>query len=139
MPAASKDVDTNEAAGFPTWDSMVADAQSQVAAIKPYKLPLGDVELVGADGETTIEENVVLTIPCPDGVNYLTIVSGQRTGDSPRILNAMVPDSKDRAKLIAKMAGVPFPIVDVLSSTVLRHYYGLSIEVEEKAGNSPAS
>ena len=118
---------------------MVADAQSQVAGIKPYKLPLGTVELEGADGEKVVEENVVLTIPCPDGIKYLTIVAGQRSGDSPRVLNALIADPKDRAKVIAKMGGVPFPIVDVLSSKILRHYYGLSIETEVEAGNSPAS
>ena len=128
MPAVPAQSD--EAAGFPTWDSMVADAQSQVSAIKPYKLPLGTV------GD---EENVVITIPCPDGVNYLTIVAGQRSGDSPRVLNALITDPKDRATVISKMGGVPFPIVDVLASKILRHYYGLSIETEEKAGNSPAS
>ena len=132
MPASRNDVDTaiEEAAGFPTWDSMVADAQSQVDSIKPYKLPLGDVD---------DEKNVVLTIPCPDGVNYLTIVQCQRNGDSPRLLNALITNPNDRAKVIAKMGGVPFPIVDVLSSKILRHYYGLSIETEARAGNSPAS
>lgn len=121
MPAAP----SKDAATLSVWDQMVADAHSLVEEIKPFQLPLGD--------------DVVITIPCPDGANYLEIVSAQRVGDAPRILAAMIPDLDDRKKVISKMAGVPYPIVDVLSGKVLRHYYGLSIEAEEKAGNSPSS
>ena len=120
MPAAPK----TDAPGYNTWDQMVADAQSLVEEIKPFTLPLGDD---------------VIEIPCPDGVNYLTIVANQRVGNAPAILDAMIPNAEDRKKVIAKMAGVPYPIVDVLSGRVLRHYYGLSAETEEKSGNSPSS
>lgn len=121
MPAETKD----KAAGFPTWDKMVADAHSTVAEIKPYQLPLG--------------EDKVITIPCPDGINYIAIVSAQRVGNSPAILDAMIPNKADRDLVLSKMVGVPFPIVDILTGRVLRHYYGLPIEAEEKAGNSPSS
>ena len=131
MPSETK---TN----FPTWDSMVADAHASIGGIETYQLPLGDVERE-VDGETVIDENVVIEIPCPDGVNYIAIIEGQRRGDAPRIFNAMIPDREDRKKIIAKMQGVPYPIVDILTGKVLRHYYGLPIEAEEKAGNSPGS
>lgn len=133
MPAARKDTDV-VADGFSTWDSMVADAQSLMEPIKPFQLPLGDVVI---DGETI--QDVTLTVPCPDGVNYLAIVAAQRVGNAPAILDGLFPDPADRRLVIAKMSGVPYPIVDVLSGRILRHYYGLSAETEEKAGNSPSS
>lgn len=134
MPASPK----SGATKFPTWDSLVAEAQSTVEGIETYQLPLGRVErMVGR--KTVVEDDVVVEIPCPDGANYITIIQGQRVGDSPRILQAMIPDDTDRARVIAAMGGVPWPIVDVLTSKVLRHYYGLSIETEEKSGNSNGS
>lgn len=129
MPAAPK-ADTS----LSTWDQMVADAHSMVEEIGPFQLPLGDITI---DGKT--EKNVTVDIPCPDGVNYLLIVQAQRAGNVPLLLDSLIPDHEDRQRVISKMTGVPWPIVDVLAGKVLRHYYGLSIEVEEKSGNSPSS
>lgn len=127
MPAARKDVDTaldDADAGFPTWDSMVAEARSQVAEITPYRIPFGD---------KTIE------IPVPDGIRYMEIVEAQRRGNARDALLALIENDMDRAYVIAKMRGVEWPIIDVITAKALRHFYGLPIEVEEKAGNSPGS
>lgn len=121
MPAKS------DASAFPTWDSLVADA---VVDLPVYQLPLGDI------GE---EKDVVVEIPVPDGASYLRILDAQRRGDSAVILRELVKDEADRTRIVVKMAGAPFPIVDTLTGKVLRYYYGLSIVSEEKSGNSSGS
>lgn len=121
MPAKSN------APTFPTWDSLVADSQVDLPT---YQLPLGQI------GE---EKDVVVEIPCPDGASYIRILDAQRRGDSAMLLREMVKDEGDRSRIIGKMNGVPFPIVDTLTGKVLRYYYGLSIVSEEKSGNSSGS
>lgn len=111
---------------FPTWDSMVADAYSSVDAIKTYEIPFS--------------EDDVVKVPWPDGEQYVVILDGQRRGDAGQILNAMIKDDADRQHVVEKMRGVPFTIVDILTSKVIRHYYGLSLEIEAaKPGNPSGS
>lgn len=120
MPAASKPTSK-----FATWDEMVAEANSQAEGIEDYPLEMGPDD--------------VIQIPFPDGARYIAIVAAQRTGDAGGILDNLIPDKTDRLRVVTKMRGVKFPIVDVLASKVLRHFYGLPIQTEEKSGNSPGS
>lgn len=110
---------------FPTWDDLVAEATPE-QQLTPYWIPFDK------DGDG-------VSVPCPDGPQYLEIVAAQQVGDGNRILKAMISDDHDRARVIAKMRGVHFGIVDTLTSKILRYYYGLSIETEVAEGNSPAS
>jgi hypothetical protein len=107
---------------FPTWDELVAEATIDK---EPYQLPLPD--------------GTVMEIPCPSGDTYIDIVRAQRTGNAVAIFEALFPDSVEQGKMRRLFRGtkekpVHFPIIDVLSSKVLRYYYGLSIEAEE-SGN----
>lgn len=113
------------ASKYATWDEMVSEARTQVDDIGDYPLSFG------ADD--------VVNIPFPDGVRYIGIVAGQRAGDAGAIINNLIPDEADRIRVLNKMRGVPFTIVDVLASKVLRHFYGLPIQTQEKAGNSLGS
>lgn len=113
-----------KASAFPTWDDLVAESTPE-EQLAPYQLPF--------------DEGDVVTIPCPDGARYLDILHGQSTGDGRLIIESLIPDVADRTRVIDRMRGVHFGIVDTLTSKVLRYYYGLSIETEAQAGNSPAS
>lgn len=113
------------ASKYATWDEMVSEARTQVKDIGPYPLELG--------------EDDVVQIPMPDGARYIEIVTAQRFGDAGGIMDNLIPDKIDRTRVLTKMRGAPFPIVDVLASKVLRHFYGLPIRTEEQAGNSTGS
>lgn len=127
---------------FPTWDDLVGEATID---LDPYQLPLPETseEYVDAAGRKKTRTVAATTIEIPvfDGDRYMEIVQAQRVGNAAAILEAMFPDKKDltRVRLAMKASAAHFPIVDVLASRVLRYFYGLSIETEEKAGNSQAS
>jgi hypothetical protein len=113
---------------FPGWDELAAEATrtaETAGSMEPYQLPL--------------DENDIVEIQRFDGESYLRFIDSQRRGDVVGLMEAMFPDDKTRARVAAKMKGVPFEIVDTLGNKVLRHFYGLSISTEEKSGNSPAS
>lgn len=113
---------------FPGFEDLLAEAQrtSETAGkTEPYELPFG-------------EDDVVL-IERFDADTYLDFIDAQRRGDSAAIMVAMFPDKKVRERVRIKMRGAPFEIVDVLATKVIRHFYGLSIETEERSGNSGAS
>lgn len=110
---------------FPTWEELVAEANEDAAQVDPYQIPIG--------------ENDVIIVPFPDGPRYMEILQGQRYRDAKMIIENLIPDAHDRARIIAKMRGVHFNIIDVLSSKILRHYYGLGVTSEAAEGNSPAS
>lgn len=113
-----------------TWDEMVAEANAD-EGIPVFELPLGKK----ANGEDDVIE-----IPCPSGDSYMNIVQGQRTGDIKLIFENLILDQTDRIRLRTKMKNAGFRIVDVLTSEVLAHYFGLTgVEDEADEGNSPAS
>lgn len=110
-----------------TWDQMVAEANAD-EGIPVFELPLSD------------KAGDVVVIPCPSGDAYMNIVQGQRTGDIKLIFENLILDETDRMRLRTKMKYAGFRIVDVLTSEVLAHYFGLSgVEDEADEGNSPAS
>jgi hypothetical protein len=113
---------------FPGWDELVAEATrtaETAGSMESYELPLG--------------ENDVVYIERFDGDRYLDFIDAQRRGDSATLMEAMFPDKAVRDRVRIKMRGAPFEIVDVLGAKVIRHFYGLSIETEERSGNSDAS
>jgi hypothetical protein len=101
----------NSTSSFPTWDDLVAEAHES-ADMPPYQLPLpsGTVE-----------------IPVLKGDRYLNLVAAQRRGDAPGVLDALFPDPRNRAKVVAAMKGADWTIVDVMSAKVLRYFYGLDV------------
>ena len=125
MPPRAPKLATKEASEvrFPTWDELVAEATVDK---EPYQLPLPD--------------GSVIEIPCPTGDMYLDLVAAQRVGDANGIFQALFPDNVEQVKMRKLFRGtkerpVHFPIIDVLAGKVLRYYYGLSIESQEKSGN----
>jgi hypothetical protein len=116
-----------EVSSFPGWDALVAEAQEQGAhrPKDPYVLPLPTGKAV--------------EIPPLDADRYLAITAAQRRGDTSAIFEALFPDSKDRIRVRTALKGAPFDMVDVVAGKVLRYFFGLGIESQEKAGNSPAS
>jgi hypothetical protein len=129
MPAQKPKLAASAAAQykFATWDEMAAEA---TVDIPPYELPMSD------------KPGDVIIIPMPDGDRYLNIDQGQRVGNVNLLLENLIPDAKDRARVRTKMRGTSFLIVDVLTSNVLNHYFGLTKptgKTEADPGNSAAS
>lgn len=130
MPARPKLVDASDTTRFPTWDELVSEA---TVDLPPYQLPM-PVDPNDPDAEPRIIE-----IPVLDGDHYIDLVDAQRRGDIVGVFRALFENDEDRALVRRHMKGVHFPIMDKLATKVIRYFYGLSIEAEERSGNSPAS
>lgn len=123
MPAKPKlATDAASEVRFPTWDELVAESKID---LPPYQLPLPSGE--------------VIEVPVFSGEQYIQIVHAQRIGDAVGLFEAVFPDVKTRGKVIGALKTVHFPFFDKLTTKMLRYFYGLGIETEEQAGNSPAS
>jgi hypothetical protein len=109
---------------FATWDQLVAEAQVDVP---PYQLPVSAKEK--------------LTIPVPSGTSYALLQQALRTGDIAATINNLAGgDEKLQKRLWELMGKAHFPIVDLLATKVLRHYFGQNGVVEEaEPGESSAS
>lgn len=116
---------------FPGWDELVAEAASQASVTEPYRLPLPpdpDVPTEALDeGQTPDPDRDVVLIEMPDGDRYLNLVAAQGRGDSMACLVYLFPDNADRGRVRRALKGAPWPIVDLLTSKVLRYFYGMPL------------
>lgn len=112
---------TADTSAFPSWDELVAEAHVDTP---PYRLPLPAVK--GVDGKV-FQETETIEIPVFDGERYLQLMAAQRVGDAQGCMNALFPDREERQKVVNAMRGAPWPIVDVVATKVIRHFYGLDI------------
>jgi hypothetical protein len=107
---------------FPTWDDLVAEAH-EAADMPPYQIPL--------------PRGKVVEIPVLKGDQYLDLLRANRSGNAPAALDAMFPDPRDRATVVAAMGSADWTIVDVLSAKVLRYFYGLDVSPKKRNPEVP--
>lgn len=122
----------NNAGSFPGWDELVAEAASQATVSEPYRLPLppdpdAPPEAM-EEGEAPNPDRNVVLIEMPDGDRYLNLVAAQGRGDSLACLVHLFPSDTDRQRVRRALKGAPWPMVDLLTSKVLRHFYGLPVK-----------
>lgn len=141
MPARPKKTDVS---AFPSWDELVAEAHVD---LPPYQLPLPPIK--NTETGEVVQESEVIEIPVLKGDAYISLTMAQARGDAASMLFTLFPDNSTRARVMRATAGADFRIVDVITSKVLRHFYGLDIKrdpdgsddeaAEEAAGKSDAA
>jgi hypothetical protein len=103
---------------FSNWDELVAEAHIDV---EPYVLP--GVPVFDEDGKTT-DERVDLTIPCPSGTGFTALRGGLERGDLSGVIVSLGADDDELTDHLWKLCGkADFPVVDLLATKVLRHYF----------------
>ena len=114
-PSKKTTVDTS---AFPTWDELVAEAHVDKP---PYLLPLPEIK---DDSGKVVQKAEVLEIGCPDGGKYVSLTMWQQMGNASQMLFELFPEGTVRARVLRALRGADFPIVDLITTKVLQHFYG---------------
>jgi hypothetical protein len=114
-PSKKTTVDTS---AFPTWDELVAEAHVDKP---PYLLPLPEIR---DDKGKVVQPAEVLEILCPSGGSYVSLTMWQQMGNASQMLFELFPEGTVRARVLRALRGADFPIVDLITTKVLQHFYG---------------